>query len=235
MKQPEYRHGDGFVAEVIRTKRLKTVSIKVNKDTVSIVVPHTYPNESIDQLLTKKASWIMKKISAHSAIQLPPEKQYISGEQYLFLGQGYVLSIRQGAFFSVKRVQEHLVITMPKGTEQQQKVKNALVKWYKAQAELALKEKVIFYARLVGVEPVSVGVKTYKRRWGSCSAAGRIDFNWKIIMAPEHVIDYVVVHELCHLKQFNHSPKFWKEVERVMPDYVASKAWLKTNGLLLEL
>jgi predicted metal-dependent hydrolase len=76
-------------------------------------------------------------------------------------------------------------------------------------------------------------VKDFQSRWGSCTPRGRVDFNWKIIMAPNRVVDYVVVHELCHLKQHDHSPQFWKLVESIMPDYLESKEWLRVNGASL--
>jgi predicted metal-dependent hydrolase len=109
-------------------------------------------------------------------------------------------------------------------------IRNALVRWYKRNAELKFREKVARYADIVGVDPADVGIKTFKSRWGSCSSKGRIDFNWKVIMAPNRIVDYVVVHELCHLKQHDHSPEFWKLVERVIPDYLECKVWLKVRG-----
>ena len=114
-------------------------------------------------------------------------------------------------------------------------IRNALVRWYRHHAESKLQAKVARYSSIVGVEVVSVGVKSFKSRWGSCSAKGRIDFNWKIIMAPNRMVDYVVAHELCHLKHHDHSNKFWKEVERVIPDYLDCKQWLKTNAEKLRL
>ena len=86
-----------------------------------------------------------------------------------------------------------------------------------------------------GVEPASAGIKTFKSRWGSCSTCGDITFNWKIIIAPNRIVDYVVVHELCQLKRHDHSPVFWKCVERVVLDYKECKFWLKQNGNGLEI
>jgi len=114
-------------------------------------------------------------------------------------------------------------------------IRNALIRWYKHHAALKLQEKVERYAEIIGVEPAGVGVKSFKSRWGSCSAKGKINFNWKIILAPNRIVDYVVVHELCHLKCHDHSPKFWKEVERGLPDYIACKEWLKSNVSMLSI
>ena len=114
-------------------------------------------------------------------------------------------------------------------------VKDSLTSWYKQRAEIKLNEKAKRYAKQIGVEYKTVGIKSYKSRWGSCSVDGDIDFNWKIIMAPNRIVDYVVVHELCHLKHHDHSPQFWQAVEQVLPDYAERKEWLKENGLVLEI
>ena len=113
-------------------------------------------------------------------------------------------------------------------------VRNAVVRWYRLQAQARLTEKVVRYGKVIGVKPASVAVKTFKSRWGSCTAKDEILFNWKVIQAPQRVVDYVVTHELCHLKHHDHSPAFWHSVERVMPDYLACKDWLKHLGPQLE-
>ena len=102
--------------------------------------------------------------------------------------------------------------------------------WFKEHAQQRLREKSLRYAKIVGVTPSSVDIKAFKSRCGSCSTGGRIQFNWKIIIAPNRVVDYVVVHELCHLRQHDHSPKFWQCVERVFPDHQECREWLKVNG-----
>ena len=128
-----------------------------------------------------------------------------------------------------------MVATLPDGSKSDEKVRNALTQWYRAHAEKRLKQKVQRYAKIVGVEPVSVGIKSFKSRWGSCSVKGDILFNRKIIIAPNRIVDYVVVHESCHLKRHDHSPEFWKSVERVIGDYKECKKWLKENGRGLEI
>ena len=105
-----------------------------------------------------------------------------------------------------------------------------MIHWYKEKAENKLSEKVDRLVKTTSLKPKSVGIKSYKSRWGSCSSKGKVDFNWKIIMAPNRIVDYVVAHELCHLKHHDHSPKFWKAVERLMPDYTNCREWLKNNA-----
>ena len=93
-----------------------------------------------------------------------------------------------------------------------------------------LKEKTKRYASILGVNPQSVDLKEYKARWGSCSSSGDVTYNWRIIIAPHHIVDYIVVHELCHLLEHNHGPKYWKLVQSVVPNYREHREWLKVNG-----
>jgi len=228
--QAEYVEGNGFIAEVIRTNRIKTADVRVEEGVVSIVVPNGLPDARISQILKKKNEWIKNKIFLHREHNPVNAKDYVSGESFAYLGRNYRLKVVKGTFTPVKLVQGRLVVTVPQGSEYVHMIHNALVRWYKHHAELKLQEKVKRYAAVVGVDPSGVGIKTFKSRWGSCSTHGHIDFNWKIIMSPNHIVDYVVVHELCHLKHHDHSPKFWKEVERVMPGYLDCKEWLKKFG-----
>jgi predicted metal-dependent hydrolase len=96
-----------------------------------------------------------------------------------------------------------------------------------------LREKIIRYSPIVGEETNGYKVKEFQSRWGSCTSSGRVDYNWKIIMAPNRLVDYVVAHELCHLKQHDHLPQFWKLVESIMPDYAESEEWLRVHGASL--
>jgi len=226
---------NGFVAEIIRTRRVKSADIKIEDCAVSVVVPRQLPIERIEQLLKEKNRWIKEKLSLQREALPVSSKDYISGEAFCYLGRNYRLKVNYGAFQPMKLIHGRLVATVPNNSDQAHIARNALIRWYKTHAELRLQDKVNRYANTVGIEPKAIGIKTFKSRWGSCSSKGRIDFNWKIIMAPHHIVDYVVVHELCHLKQHDHSPKFWKLVEQMIPDYVDCKEWLKVNERLLVL
>lgn len=94
-------------------------------------------------------------------------------------------------------------------------------------------QKVSLYAKLMGVSYGRITIRDQKTRWGSCSGKGNLNFNWRLILAPEEVLDYVVVHELAHRREMNHSPRFWAQVAAVLPDYQKRRQWLKQNGDLL--
>ena len=97
-------------------------------------------------------------------------------------------------------------------------------------AKETITKRVSYFARLMGVSYRNITIREQKTRWGSCSSEKNLNFNWKLILAPPEVLDYVVVHELCHRLEMNHSPRFWAQVERVLPDYKVSRKWLREHG-----
>lgn len=230
MSVSEYRDGNGFIAEIIRTSRRKTASIRVEEGAVSVVVPASISVEKIDQLLVSKRLWIKEKMALQRALAPVTDKQFVSGEAFPYLGRNYRLKVEQGSFVPVKLLQGQLVVQTPEGSQQPHMIRNALVRWYKRQALQKMRDKVKRYAPMVGVKPAGVAIKSFKSRWGSCTVKGELEFNWRIMFAPNRMVDYVVVHELCHLIHYDHSPDFWSEVWRVMPDYQECRNWLKENS-----
>ena len=104
---------------------------------------------------------------------------------------------------------------------------------YRRKAEEILRKRTLYFAKMMGVQFNRITIKEQKTRWGSCSNSHNLNFNWKLVLAPPEVLDYVVVHELCHIKEMNHSNAFWSEVEKVLPDYKTRRTWLKENGWML--
>ncbi|MEZ2720179.1 M48 family metallopeptidase [Paenalcaligenes hominis] len=231
----EYRDGNGFIAEIIRTNRRKTASIRVEEGAVSVVVPASISVEKIDQLLVSKRLWIKEKMALQRALAPVTDKQFVSGEAFPYLGRNYRLKVEQGSFVPVKLLQGQLVVQTPEGSQQPHMIRNALVRWYKRQASQKIKEKVKRYAPMIGVEPLRVTIKTFSSRWGSCTAKGEIEFNWRIMLAPNRMVDYVVVHELCHLIHHDHSPDFWQEMSKIIPDFQVCRQWLKENSERLKI
>ncbi len=113
--------------------------------------------------------------------------------------------------------------------------KSAFQAWYKKQARAVLTERAGYFARKHGFEIGKIRITSARTRWGSCSTKKTLSFTWRLVMAPPEVVDYVVVHELCHLRELNHSRAFWAQVEAILPDYKGKRKWLKENGNLLVL
>lgn len=234
MKKPEYIERGGFIAEVIRTHRTKSASIKIDEGAVSVVVPRDLPTDRIEKLLTDKRRWIKEKLYIQDQARPTTSKEFVSGESLPYLGRNYRLKVERGSYQPAKLARGCLVVTVPMGMDDPSIVRNAVVRWYRARAIERFNDKSKRYTEVVGETPKSVGIKTFKSRWGSCSVDGEVLFNWKVVMAPNRVVDYVVVHELCHLIHHDHSKDFWKAVERIMPDYQECKEWLKVNAVSLD-
>ncbi|MBF0384147.1 MAG: M48 family metallopeptidase [Magnetococcales bacterium] len=229
-KQPQIQ-GNGFTATIIRTPRRKTASVKVENGIVSIVVPQELPNSRIKEVMRQKSQWIQEKLRLHNEAIPTKAKEYISGEAFSYLGRNYRLKVIAAQWQPVRLLNGKLTVWTPEASSSPERIRAALMGWYQSHARKKLREKTRRYAKTIGVTPKSINIKAFQSRWGSCHVDGHIHFNWKIIIAPNHIVDYVVVHELCHLKQPDHSPEFWKCVEMVIPDYRECREWLKVNGV----
>ena len=222
--------GKGYFVQVVRTSRTKTATINVIEGRVSITVPKKLTTSKIIDVIDAKHTWIIEKLAIHEQLSPPRKKELVSGEAFAYLGRNYRLKIVHDEWQRTKLFQGRLTVTLPRDVHQDYFIKKALVNWYKLQAIKKVQDKVERYQKIVGVETDIVRIKDFKSRWGSCTPYGDLEFNWVVVMAPNRVFDYVVVHELCHLLHHDHSPQFWREVERVMPDYQECKDWLKTHG-----
>lgn len=219
--------------EVIRTNRRKTASIEVNAGQVRVIVPRQLSQKKIEELLLKKAKWIREKLRIQSLITPVKPKEFVSGESFSYLGKNYRLKLLRGDSGGVKLLGGCLVLAVPDSLSdggRESFIKKELTQWYRIHAGQRLTDKSKRLSKILGVSPNSIELKDYKSRWGGCSANGIIKFNWRIIMAPHKIVDYVVVHELCHMTHHDHSSRFWKSVEAVIPDYREHREWLKFNG-----
>ena len=227
-----------YPVELVRSTRRKSVSIQVADGLIQLRVPQSISKREIEQLLERKRRWIEGKVALQSALPRLQPKQYLKGEQFLYLGKEYPLQLTSDFPYRVTLQGDQLLLGVKPSTsleQQPQWIKKQLTAWYREQALQRLQERTAHFARVVGVKPASVVVRTYRSRWGSCSSRGDIRYNWKLIMGPAEVIDYVVVHELCHLLEHNHSPAYWRRVEQFMPDYREQREWLKRSGRILSL
>lgn len=229
-------NGNGFVAHITRSAKRKSIAIKVQKGQVYLVVPVGLRLKLIEEVVAKKTRWILEKLAHQQVLLAIPPKAFISGEVFGLLDQQYTLKIVGGTHPAITVLGGELVVSVCNvAADNVHVIRQLLIKWYRRQAEMLLIQKTDVYARVIGVTPSGVAIKAYKSRWGSCSYANSIAYNWKLVGAPERVVDYVVIHELCHILHHNHSPAFWQAVARYCPDYRERGAWLKNNGGRLEI
>jgi len=220
--------------EVIRTNRKKTVSINISKGHIQVIVPEKTSDFKVKTLIKKRNLWIRKKLEEDAKKTPLKIKEYISGESFTYLGRNYRLKVYEGNKPEVKLIGGYLEVSYLKKSKNNS-IKTMLINWYQDHAIKRLIEKTNRFAKIIGVNPKTISIRDYKSRWGACSSKGDISYNWKIIIAPHHIVDYVVAHELCHLKHPNHSLLYWKSVKHIIPNYQMCRDWLKyhRNELLL--
>jgi len=224
-----------------RSKKAKTARITVDAvQGVEITVPVNFKRDWIDQILNQKAAWITDKMNELSKLAgCPVPRSFTDGDIFYYLGDRYNLQVNifKGRTLHPVLIKENNIrVAVKPGLseiERAKAVRQALVEWYSGQAKPIIIKKVDVFSHKLGVKPARVKIKEQKSRWGSCSGKGNINLNWKIIMAPPGVIDYVIVHELCHLIKLDHSPEFWRLVESVLPDWEKRRRWLKEYGPVL--
>ena len=214
---------------IIRTRR-KTIALIIEPDGSLLVrAPLRTSDASIFELIAKKASWIAKKQKeVRSTRSAHPLHCFIDGEKFLYLGETYPLKITNNS-----RPTLYLKDKFYLSSAGVLRAKSVFTTWYKKQARQVLEERVSFYANLYSLKPKSLRITSARRRWGSCGARGNLNFSWRLVMAPIPIIDYVVIHELVHLLEKNHSQAFWSKVNNLLPRYQESKRWLDKNGPFL--
>ncbi|MDD5711487.1 MAG: SprT family zinc-dependent metalloprotease [Smithellaceae bacterium] len=227
--------------EVIRSRRKKTVSIQVEPQAVTVRAPLWLSDGNLRTIVEKKARWITdKQRTLRRESELHPVKRYVAGEEFPYLGKQHRLVVRENGISPGEHdctlVEDRLVVTVQRGlpdTDKREATRQALLDWYRTQAERKITARLPKLASLLGLWPQAIEVKDQRNRWGSCSFKGVLRFNWRIITAPLYAVDYLIAHELCHLRHRNHSALFWSEVERAIPDQDEIKIWFRENYYLM--
>ncbi len=218
----------------ITIKRLassRSLRLRVFDDgRVLLTAPACASQKLIDSFLAEHQDWLAEKLSQsnkkQTALTAERDRLFFRGTEYDFR-----LSISTSKRPGVARVATQIVVTAP--SEAHDVVRPILEKWYRSQADLRFTERVPLLADLVGRDVKRVTIRDQRTRWGSCSSRNTISLNWRLIMAPDSVSDYVIYHELAHLTHMNHSNRFWRLVEQYVPDYKNAEAWLKAHHSLL--
>lgn len=221
------------IKKIIRSRR-KTIALQVCDDGCLVIkAPLGIQNDIIENVISKHRKWLEKKKKEilsrkHNFTQ----KKFINEEEFLYLGLPYQLRI-------IKAKQEENLLILKDGyfylSERASDPKKIFILWYQREAYREILRRVNWYAKRDGFKYNHVKISNAKTRWGSCSSLGNLNFSWRLIMAPLEVIDYIVIHELVHLIEKNHSRSFWNKVFLLMPDYKSHKKWLNENGYLLNL
>lgn len=215
----------------IKYSNRKTLNISVERDRSIIVrAPRYLTPEKIEEIVQSKRQWIKEKLNHAQKYPLVlKSKEFVSGETLMYLGRNYQLLIIDEEIEGIEFDQRFKI-----SKSNQSKANELFKKWYLKQALKKIEPLAKKYAKNLGVEYNEFKTSEMKYRWGSCTPANNIIFNWRIIKAPIYVLEYLVAHELVHLLEDNHTPRFWNILSIQVPNYEKAKNWLKKNGQLLE-
>ena len=217
---------------IVYSKR-KTLNITVERDrSVVVRAPEGTDPQKIRHAVESKKLWLYEKIrhpQKYRDIPHPPGKELVSGESMLYLGRNYRIDIIEDDSEGVRFANKFIVRKTTLSCARQW-----FRDWYITRAKEKIIPKVRYHAKNLGVEYNKVIISDLKYRWGSCTPKDNLTFNWRLIKAPMFVIDYVIVHELAHLMESNHTAQFWTIIEAQLPGSRKAKDWLKEHGAILE-
>jgi predicted metal-dependent hydrolase len=212
------------------------MTLQITRDgKVVIRTPLRTPDNEIDRFFHSRQTWIAKKLNGQEMRKVigGEPRKFVAGEEFFYLGDPYPLEIAESNGARKALILSHGTFQLTGNKASQ--TKELFVKWYRKRAKEVFEERVHFWSSRFGLTPTGITITSAWQRYGSCSSKNRLSFSWRLLMAPYPVIDYIIVHELAHIKEKNHSRNFWQYLEGLMPDYETQKRWLRENSHLLRL
>jgi predicted metal-dependent hydrolase len=211
-----------------RSARSRNVWLRFGIGTgLEVVAPSRMSMASLESVIAKKGGWILNQLDrAGVAEKIRKAREPRDGAVLPYMGTEYTLRVELAEEVSVRISGDEIHAALPDASAEN--IRRALRDWYKKMAQVVIPERVSQLAN--GRKVGAVSIRDQKTRWGSCSSKGNLSFNWRLAMAPPRIIDYMIIHELCHLDQPDHSPKYWARVEKLCPDYRERDTWLKEHG-----
>lgn len=230
---------DQYQINIKQTTRRGSIALKVTPQEIALMVPKGLCQETLSTLIDSQQTWLLEKIREQSA-RLPDQQALNTKTSLKLFGEGIRFQLDEQTvveritheflegqglkvFIHAKRVPKDLDTT----------IRKQLMAFFSGQLENYLDKKLAGFAAKIDVKPTEITIKNYKSRWGSCYSDGRIQFNWRLAMMPEWIVDYIIIHELCHLVHPNHSKDYWQLVATHCSDVAKAKAWLKQHGQAL--
>jgi predicted metal-dependent hydrolase len=232
---------DRLEYRLMRSNR-KSVGISVERDgTIMVTAPHKAELIDIKKFVSEKRIWIYQKLAQKKALNREgPKREFVNGQGFLYLGKSYRLKLINGTGIKSGRSSKTAPLRLWHGyfelaETEKARARNHFISWYRKQIKKQLKERIPRYDKRIGVKVKDVRILDLGHRWASCGQNGNVNFNWRSVMAPVWVFDYILVHEMVHMIERGHSDRFWSMVSRVIPDYEEYARWLNENGVDLDL
>lgn len=218
-------------------KNRKTIEIRIDPpDRVTVTAPSGADEDEILKIVQNKGHWITKKLRDVKHINIKEERDFKDGDLFLYLGNEYPLKLiieKNIKNVEVKYSAQNIIVITPSADKEL--IRKAMKLWYREKTEEIIHERIKELQKYFDRKPSDIKIKEQKKRWASCTSQGRLLFNWRCSMASVKAVDYIIVHEMCHLYHMNHSKSFWNKVSSVLPDYKKRSEWLKNNALKIDL
>ncbi|MEL7665568.1 MAG: SprT family zinc-dependent metalloprotease [Methanosarcina mazei] len=227
---------------LVHSSRQKTIELAIDLDSgFTVRAPVNMSKEEVSANLQRKANWIITNLDKmNEVIRNETKKEFVSGEKFLYKGKRYRLKVTKvneeivpSLSFTHSKFIVHVPASVPE-YDYPRIIQPLFIDFYHLNAEKILLQRARKYLVYFESKPSLIKVQPLKNKWGNCSKTNQLRFNWRVVMAKMSIIDYVVVHELCHTKYKDHSKAFWNEVQKILPDYEERKEWLRINGDLLK-
>jgi len=206
--------------------RTRSIRLEIRRETgLTVVVPRKHTQKQVEDILVQKSRWILRHLNGEKPLQMPLFKPAPGhGDSLPYLGKTIEIAVTvdAGKHPAVRLTDGRLLISLKSGGN----TAPLLEKWFREQAKLVFTQKADTFKVIMGLRYNAIFIRGQRTRWGSCSPLGNITLNWKLLMAPQEIVDYVIIHELAHRKYMNHSKKFWQFVERYCPRWKEYRKWL---------
>lgn len=213
-----------------RSDKRRSIGLRIDDKGLTVSIPLRASEQWLHSVLNEKANWVVEKLGSWQS-RKQPIPQWQDGEQIDFRGEQFILRIIPSLFASPPQLRGESLIVHAVNITDEIKIEKVIVQWYRREAERVFAECVAHYVPLMGVAPKQIKLSSARTQWGSCTSRGVVRFNWQLVKMPLHLIDYVVVHELAHLVEMNHSDAFWRVVEGACPEYAKCRAELRRYGI----
>lgn len=233
------KYGTKDIEFKVEFKDRKTMSISVEppKD-ITVVAPVGTNIKEIKGIVKSKGAWIVQKLFEFRNIEAKRvNREFVNGESFMYLGRNYSMQIHVDETLhnnsSVKLFRGKFHVYVKEKNDEI--IKEAMEGWYREKTEEQVKKRIKYYQKYFNKKPTAIKVKEQKKRWASCTSNNELLFNWRCSMAKSTALDYIVVHEMCHMYYMNHSQEFWDLVFSIMADYELRKEWLRDYGIRMDL
>jgi len=213
-----------------RSGKRRSIGLRIDDDGLTVAMPLRASEKWLNGVLQEKASWILEKLAGWQASK-PEPIRWVDGEAVRFLGEPLTLRVVPSLFEAAPMLRGRLLFVHVADPANRAAIELAVNQWYRREAEVLFRERVAHYAPLLGVSPLELKLSSARTQWGSCTVRGTVHLNWQLIKLPMRLVDYVVVHELAHLVEMNHSPAFWAVVKSACADFKKRRAELRRCGI----